>query len=124
MKTVFVLIVIATLTMAGADKSADVATEVIRSEFYQRYTPRDASAAELDKAARIDAALRLQEIMLRRVDDQELRICYALRILEYQIRVNRGYLARSGNPDGYKKRLDVMLRQEEQLLKQFRDIRQ
>jgi hypothetical protein len=113
--------VFALTVIAGERGTEDVATTVIRSEFHAAYNPLDNSEAELNKAAAINSALRLQHLMLHEVSDPELRVCYALRVLESQIVIARRSISVSRS-DSAQKHLDILLKRQAELAGWFREL--
>jgi hypothetical protein len=65
----------------------DVARRVIASESKPSHNPIDSSEAELNKSAVINSALRLRHLMLSDAVSEELRVCYAISIVEQKIQV-------------------------------------
>ena len=124
MKTLLILTLVLASTLDGAGQGDDdLASTVIRSESRAGYNPVDKSEAELNKAATINSALRLQYMMLHEVTDQELRVCYALRVLESQIAAARVITSGSNsNSSQNRDQLDVLLKRQAELARQLRDL--
>jgi len=124
MKPLHILVVVLAFTVTAAEqKDEDLAATVIRSEVHAGYNPLDNSEAELIKAATINSALRLQYIMLHEVRDPEVRVCYALRVLESQIASARRIVEVSGNESGRSQEyLDMLQKRQTELARQFREI--
>jgi hypothetical protein len=104
---------------ATDQKGGDLATVVIQSESLGGYNPLDRSEEELNKAAAFNSAGRLQHIMLHEVSDPELKVCYALRVLDSQIATSRQLAADKNNQEGH---LGVLLKRQAELAKQLRAI--
>jgi chromosome segregation ATPase len=88
MRTVSSVLAIVAFAVTAADaRHEDLASVVIRSEVVMMdfYRPLDDSEDELIKKYSLDSALQLRYLILHESTDPELRICYALRILESQI---------------------------------------
>ena len=99
----------------------DLASEVIRSEPIAAYNPTNNTEAELNKAAAINSGVRLQYLILHEAS-QEVRVCYAIRVLDSQI-VAAQRLAAAPSDDGRAKRyLAGLLDKRTKLAKQFRAI--
>jgi hypothetical protein len=121
MKFLLSLIMILPAAVRSADqKGEDLATIVIQSEMHAGYNPLNSRDEELNKAAVINSGLRLQYIMLHEVADPELKVCYALRVLDSQIATSR--LLASENNKAAAENLTVLLQRQTELGKQLRAI--
>ena len=121
MKLLLPLIMILAFPVRSADqKDEDLATIVIQSEIHTGYNPLNSADEELNRAAVFNAGLSLQYIMLREVTDPELKVCYALRVLDSQIATFR--LLASESNKAAAENLTVLLRRQSELGKQLRAI--
>jgi len=121
MKLLLPLIVILAVAVRSADqKDEDLATIVIQSEMHAGYNPLNSSDEELNRAAVFNSGLRLQFMMLHEVTDPELKVCYALRVLDSQIATFR--LLASENNKAAADNLTVLLQRQSELGKQLRAI--
>jgi len=99
----------------------DLASEVIRSEPIAAYNPTNNTEEELNKAASINSGVRLQYLILHEASE-EVRVCYAIRVLNSQLATARR-IAATPNDDGRAKRyLAELLDKRTKLAKQFRAI--
>jgi hypothetical protein len=101
-------------------KDQDLAATVIQSPILGGYSPLNDSEEELDKAAAFNSRLRLQHLMLHEVTNQELRVCYALQVLDSQIAALQPLASESKKR--VKDRLATLLQQQTQLAEDLRAI--
>jgi predicted outer membrane protein len=122
MKTSIICAAVAMVTLASTAMAADdLASKVIQSEPIGAYNPTNNSEEELNKAAAFNSGIRLQYIILHETNE-ELKICFALRILESQIAAARR-LASDTSDDGRAKRYLAGLQDTQtKLAKQLRAI--
>lgn len=118
--TVGVLILaLGTLSLGAAEESPkEVAVRIIRSETPPAHNPLDNSERELNRAAVMNSRLRLKELMAGATVSDELRVCYALRVLDDRLRLVKA-LRKGRQPDPVDKRL---LRDQELLAKYLREL--
>jgi hypothetical protein len=129
MKIKIILAVIAiTAVVATAQTKDDLAASVIRSEVYTGYNLLNNSEEEQNKAASINASLRLQHILLYETTNDELRVCYALHILDSQVKEARQladaheFTSTSSDAEKTRRYLANLLEKQKELAKQFREI--
>ena len=121
MKRLSPLIVLFALAAAASDlKDQDLAATVIRSQSLGGYNPLNHSEEELNRAAAFNSGLRLQYLMLHEATNQELRVCYALQVLDSQITALRPLA--SEKTKRANDRLALLLKQQTELAKELRAI--
>lgn len=99
-RCVLALVVGLTFSAAAGDQSQEnLASKVIQSDFHAGYNPTNNSEQELTSAAIVNSELRLQHLILHEASD-ELRICFALRILKEQIVTARHAISLAGTNSG------------------------
>lgn len=86
--TVMIIISLLTFNMANAEEKSfsetpkDAAIRIIKSDNPPAYNPKDLSEEELNHAEVINSRLRLNFLMSSDEVSEELRACYALRIIQ------------------------------------------
>jgi len=119
MKLITALIFLLALAAgASGQKADDLATTVIKSQSPGAYNPLNKSEEELNKAAAFNSRLRLQYLMLHEVTNQELKICYALQVVESQIAALQP--SASERNKRVNDRLALLLKQQSSLAKELR----
>lgn len=99
----------------------DLASSIIHSEVTPIYNAHDNTEDELNKQAASVAQERLKQLLLND-SSEEIRVCFALRILEPQIGIARK-LAADPSDDGRGKRYpEGLLQKHAKLVRQFRAI--
>lgn len=87
MKTIIFILLCA--AHAIAETPNETAKRVIESEVTPAYNPRDASVEELNRAAAINSQLQLRSILLGDSVSEELRLCFALRLIQERLGLRR-----------------------------------
>ncbi len=119
MKLILLLILILALAVgASGQKADDLAATVIKSQSFGGYNPLNNSEEELNKAAAFNSRLRLQYLMLHEVTNQEVKVCYALQVVDSEIAALQP-LASERNRR-INDRLALLLKQQSDLAKELR----
>lgn len=78
----FLLILLLSVTAVWAETPQEVARRVISSESFSAYNPINNTEEELNRASVINSKIRLRHLMLGDSVSDELRVCYALQVLQ------------------------------------------
>ena len=82
MKTALFVLLWSVVTSASAETPREVAKRIIASEVVGAYNPVNNTVEELNRASAIISQLQLRQLMLGDTVSEELRICYALRVIQ------------------------------------------
>lgn len=104
----FLLTLLLSVTVVCAETPQEVARRVISSESSTAYNPINNTEEELNRASVINSKLRLRHLMLGDSVSDELRVCYALQVLQ-----QRGDLVRR---DATTKKLERQMHADELVL--------
>ena len=121
MKLLISIIMFAVITVATTVKAQnDLVDRVIQSEMPGAYNPTNSSESELNKAAILNSSLRLQYILLHETTNEELKVCYAIRVLDAQIAKTRQFASDPKyNAESLQKHLDELLKEQAELQNNF-----
>lgn len=118
-----VILLFAAAATAAEKQEVDLATSVIRSEICGGYNPLNNSEEELNKAAIENSRMKLRHLMLQKSTGRELKVCYALHVLEAQIKAVRRNVSRSAHASNRaQEHLAVLLKRQTELARLFRKI--
>jgi hypothetical protein len=81
MKAAVFILLFSVAATAFAETPKEVAKRIIASEAVGAYNPLNNTAEEMTRASAINSQLQLQQLMLGDTVSEELRICYALRVI-------------------------------------------
>ena len=79
------LLLLLSVSFLSAETADDLAKRIISQEFAAGYNPVDSSKEEEIRAAAINSQLRLKWLMQSDEVTEELRICYAIKVLNERI---------------------------------------
>lgn len=85
--TVLFLIALAISSALFAESPAEVAVRTIREYSPLAYNPKDKSEAEVTRAAEFNSQLRLRFLLLSEGASDELRVCFALRLIHERLQL-------------------------------------
>jgi hypothetical protein len=106
MKTALFVLLLLVVTTAFAETPAEVAKRIIASETVGAYNPVNTTAEELNRASAINSQLQLRQLMLGDTVSEELRICYALRVIQERRRLG-GVVGGTETPTATEQVLDA-----------------
>jgi hypothetical protein len=87
----FLLTLLLSVTVVCAETPQEVARRVISSESSTAYNPINDTEEELNRASLINSKIRLRHLMLGDSVSDELRVCYALQVLQHRADLVRGF---------------------------------
>jgi len=89
MKLAFFSLLVFGSAAIGAETPQEVAKRIISSESPPAYNVTNTTETELNRAAAINSQLQLRAFMLGNTVSEELRVCYALHIIQQRIGIRR-----------------------------------
>ena len=106
-----ILLLFLSFSALSAETANDLAKRIISQDFAAAYNPIDSSKEERIRAAAINSQLRLNWLMQSDEVTEELRICYAIKVLNKRIemlsRLGSG-IDPAGKPSTLQKEKDIL----------------